>query len=144
MTTRIWLALAALPLSGAAPPPEPVTLALSLAGLRSTDGEVRVCISHDAKRFPGCKGAAGSRLVIVPAAEAASVAIADLAPGRYAVSVQHDENANHLLDRSALGLPTEGVGFSNNPRLTFGPPSFKASAVDVAAGATATIRIKYF
>lgn len=141
MTMRlIWLTPLLL---GAAPSPESVTLSVSLAGLRSTAGEVRVCVTHDARRFPGCKGTGGVQ-VIVPAAQADAISITGLAPGSYAVSVQHDENANHRLDRSPFGLPTEGVGFSRNPVLTFGPPSFKAAAVDVAAGSTTAIRMKYF
>lgn len=138
------LPLAALCLPGNALPLEPVTLSVTLAGLRSDRGEVRVCVTHDAKHFPGCKGADGSVLVVAPAGAAAAITVPGLAPGAWAVSVQHDENANHKLDRSGVGLPTEGVGFSRNPVLTFGPPSFKAAAIDVRSGATAEIRMKYF
>ncbi|HEY2111819.1 MAG TPA: DUF2141 domain-containing protein, partial [Dongiaceae bacterium] len=37
------------------------------------------------------------------------------APGAYAVALFHDENADGHLNTSALGIPTEGAGFSNNP-----------------------------
>lgn len=29
----------------------------------------------------------------------------------------HDENGNGTLDKTVLGIPKEGYGFSNNPRL---------------------------
>lgn len=41
----------------------------------------------------------------------------DLEPGRYGVLVMHDENGNGTLDKTVLGIPKEGYGFSNNPRL---------------------------
>jgi hypothetical protein len=44
------------------------------------------------------------------------------APGYYAVALFHDENDDHHLNTNALGIPTEGYGFSNNPTLYFGPP----------------------
>jgi uncharacterized protein (DUF2141 family) len=44
------------------------------------------------------------------------------APGTYAVAMFHDENNNGHLDENALGIPTEGYGFSNNPTLYLGPP----------------------
>jgi uncharacterized protein (DUF2141 family) len=39
------------------------------------------------------------------------------APGTYALVVMHDKNANGKAD-----FFTEGFGFSNNPKLSFGPP----------------------
>lgn len=47
-----------------------------------------------------------------------------LPPGRYAIKLFHDANANGELDSNALGLPTEGYGFSNNAG-RFGPPDFE-------------------
>ena len=43
---------------------------------------------------------------------------------RWAVSAHHDKNSNDKLDKSALGIPTEPYGFSNNPKRGFGPPKF--------------------
>ena len=59
----------------------------------------------------------------------------DVEPGRYAVQVIHDENANGTLDRNLLGVPKEGYGFSNNPESPFGPPDFDAAAIVVGAEA---------
>ena len=49
-------------------------------------------------------------------------------PGRYAVVLYHDENANEKFDKNFLGIPTEGFGVSNNPGFSFGPPSHEDSA----------------
>jgi len=55
-----------------------------------------------------------------------------LPSGRYALVVLHDENSNHKLDRNFLGIPREGFGFSNNPRVMLSPPGFDTSAFEVA------------
>jgi uncharacterized protein (DUF2141 family) len=57
-------------------------------------------------------------------------------PGRYAAVVIHDENSNMKLDRNFLGIPREGFGFSNNPRVIFSAPSFQAAEVPVACPST--------
>jgi uncharacterized protein (DUF2141 family) len=44
--------------------------------------------------------------------------------GTYSVNVFHDENSNKDIDKNFIGIPKEGYGFSNNPKL-FGPPSFE-------------------
>jgi len=44
--------------------------------------------------------------------------------GTYAVAVYHDANSNRHLDRTAIGLPAEGFGFSNNPHVFLGMPAW--------------------
>ncbi|HXZ85217.1 MAG TPA: DUF2141 domain-containing protein, partial [Myxococcota bacterium] len=71
-----------------------------------------------------------------PPASDASVAFADLAPGRYAVVIVDDANGNGNLDRNLLGIPTERYGFSNGVRPTLRPPTFDEAALPVGAGTT--------
>lgn len=56
----------------------------------------------------------------------ATISFPDLAYGKYAVSVFHDENDNGILDHNAFKFPAEPLGFSNNFHLSFlsGFPSF--------------------
>lgn len=68
----------------------------------------------------------------------------DVAPGRYAVQVIHDENANDTFDRNLIGLPKEGYGFSNNPHSPFGPPDFDAAAISIEdAAMRADVALRY-
>lgn len=65
-------------------------------------------------------------------------------PGVYAFALYHDENANGKIDRSGLGLPQEGWGFSNNPATLFGLPSFSSVRLSVPKpGLVARIHMKY-
>ena len=75
----------------------------------------------------------------------AQVVVRSIDPGVYAVQVFHDENDNRELDRNFLGLPAEGMGFSNDAPMRFGPPSFKDAAIEIDEGGAATrVRLRYF
>lgn len=41
----------------------------------------------------------------------------------YAIGLYHDKNANHRIDKGALGIPVEPYGLSNNPRIRFAAPT---------------------
>ena len=62
-----------------------------------------------------------------------------LASGKYAVSVIYDEDNNGRLNKGFLGIPTELVGFSNNARGTFGPPTFKETSFQLSEKKTIEI-----
>ncbi len=67
-----------------------------------------------------------------------------LPAGRYAIALQHDENGDGRLGRNALGIPTEGWGFSNDARPGLGPPSFASATFTHGAVPTRiTISIHY-
>jgi uncharacterized protein (DUF2141 family) len=44
--------------------------------------------------------------------------------GNYAVAVYHDVNSNKKLDKNVVGMPKEAYGFSNNARVSMGPPKY--------------------
>ena len=65
-------------------------------------------------------------------------------PGVYAVALYHDENANQSFDRSGIGLPAEGYGFTNNPATLAGLPAFSSVRLNAPrTGLTARIQMKY-
>jgi uncharacterized protein (DUF2141 family) len=65
--------------------------------------------------------------------------IAGLPEGSYGISVLHDENENHKLDRDLFGRPKEGIGFGNNPKIGFSTPTWKQSTVHVAGASIESI-----
>lgn len=65
-------------------------------------------------------------------------------PGVYAIALYHDENNNLRFDRTGLGLPSEGYGFSNNPTTLAGLPSFSSVRLNIPhSGLVTRIRMKY-
>ena len=66
-----------------------------------------------------------------------------VAPGRYALSLFHDENSNGKLDTLML-MPREGFGFSRDAPVRFGPPKFSAAEFTVSGAAQRqTVRMRY-
>jgi len=65
--------------------------------------------------------------------------------GLYAVQAWHDQNDNGHIDRDLLGIPTEGIGFSRNPPIRLGPPSFEDAAFAAEASwARTALKLRYF
>lgn len=54
-----------------------------------------------------------------------------LPQGVYAISIFHDVNENNELNTNFIGIPKEPYGFSNNPKITFGPPNFEQTSFDL-------------
>ena len=65
-------------------------------------------------------------------------------PGVYALALYHDENANQKFDRTGIGFPAEGYGFSNNPATLAGLPSFRSVRLNIPrTGLTTRVQMKY-
>lgn len=106
-------------------------LEVSVEGLRSAEGNVRVALHQraDAAEFPDGDGVAG---VFRPAEpDGVRVVFVDLPAGDYAVAAFHDADGDHELGTNIFGIPNEGYGFSNDARGFMGPPSFDAAAIAV-------------
>lgn len=119
----------------AASAPSPATAAeveVQIQGLRNARGLVRICLTRDPAHFPDCNGDPAAVSRSVPAGQAASIHLGTVAPGAYALSAIHDENGNGRLD-TFMAIPREGFGFSRNPRIHFGPPSFEEVRFPVGA-----------
>ena len=143
---RNTLAIAFL-LLAAAPPVRAAEVVLVLEGLESGSGEVQVDVFTEAHaaNFPYADRGVQSEIRVQASGlvePGASIALGDLAPGRYALFAMHDANGNGDLDRNLFGIPTEGYGFSNGATGTVGPPSFDAAAVSVPSAGPARIVIR--
>lgn len=139
-----WLALPAMliALTGTASESGQL-LSMGVEGLRSTKGNILICVTRQPRYFPDCSSDPDRRHFAVPARSEA-IALGAMAPGDYAIAIIHDENGNGKLDTFA-GIPREGVGFSRNPTIRFGAPSFQ-SARFVIGGAPVRqdVKVKYF
>ncbi|MEP9370592.1 DUF2141 domain-containing protein [Mesorhizobium sp. KR1-2] len=118
-----WLALMAGGLVLVPVGAQAESLNVTVTRVRSSEGVVRCGLfaSADGFRTPGRE------------AHAADAAIKDgqavcrftnVAPGAYALAVFHAEKNEAAIQYGVFGKPKQGVGFSNNPSITFGAPSF--------------------
>jgi uncharacterized protein (DUF2141 family) len=107
---------------------------VEISGLHSDKGQAVCALFTSAKDFPKNPQNAIARTQSAIAHGRAVCEFAAVGPGRYAVSVFHDENANGKLDTNFMGIPREGVGASNNAIGHFGPPKFDAAAFSYSGG----------
>ena len=128
----LWLLLPAFTIA-AQPVPEGVIHA-DVDGLRSGKGQVMCALYSSADGYPrdGNKAMAYSSSTILNGH--GECKFTGIRPGKYAVSVFHDENSNGKLDANFMGIPKEGVGASNNAKGHFGPPMFEDAAFQFPGG----------
>jgi uncharacterized protein (DUF2141 family) len=119
-------------------------LTLIISGLRSEDGVVCISLFNNETGFP-TDGTKAIRKSCVPITGTPLVASFDVPYGNYAVSLLHDENEDGRLNTGFLGIPREGIGFSNNPRIIAGTPSFTTTEFKFTQGSDdVQVNIKYF
>ena len=119
-------------------------LEVNVEELRSDNGLLHVCVTRDEAHFPDCEDDPSAVRETFRVADTRSVRFANLPSGDYAIAILHDENGNSRLDRFA-GIPREGIGFSRNPRFSFGPPRFSSARFRLSnRGDVQRIRMRYF
>ncbi len=102
------------------------TITVHIAGLKNLEGMVGVSLFNTQKGFPGKHEQAYTKQLKKITASTDKVVFENLPYGTYAVSVLHDENSNGKLDTTFLiGIPKEGIGVSNNPKIGRGAPQYK-------------------
>lgn len=117
------------------------TFTVAVSELRSTQGQLIVCLFANRERFPTCRQGDGvPRNVFRVTGQTMRVTVPLPRPGSYAVTVIHDEDMNGRLKQNFIGMPTEGVGVTGNPG---GIPRFAGSVVDLAAGSVVQVRVRY-
>ena len=116
-------------------------ITIKLTGLKSTRGKVLLALYDSAKGFPDDYNMAIEQAV-VKTIKGFSHTFKGLPAGNYAVALFHDKNSNEKLDTNFLGIPKEGFGFSNNPRVITGPPSFNKVNFVLKDGVHTTKNIK--
>ena len=134
---------------GSAPPPDRSAgeavngggpLVVSVTDVRSARGHVRIDVCtkteflHDCSFSAAAPAVVGVTRVVVPAVPA----------GVYAIQAYLDENDNGHVDRNAIGIPKEGVGFSNDAGFFLGPPSWRVARFEIGSdGGTVRLRLRY-
>jgi uncharacterized protein (DUF2141 family) len=108
-------------------------LRVLVSGIEKAEGEIACLLFQEEKGFPVQADHAFTR-VNYPAVEGMlTCTFPDVPPGRYAVSVIHDENGNAKVDTSMLGFAKEPWGVTNNVRPARRAPRFSEAAIWVSA-----------
>jgi uncharacterized protein (DUF2141 family) len=118
-------------------------LRLNLEGLE-TSGTIRVLVFDQADGFPSDSIKAVRSAVFVASESQMSFELEQLPEGTYAISIHCDSNSDMRLDRNKFGIPTEGIGVSNNSYRKFGPPRFSDAQILLQDDSEIDIQIKYY
>jgi uncharacterized protein (DUF2141 family) len=101
---------------------EECSLSVKIEGAKNNAGKMQIAVFKKThKGFPDDKFAFKTLAISVKEKIAS---FKSLPCGKYAIAVYHDENGNNKLDKTAIDIPKEGYGFSNNPDTSYGPPEY--------------------
>ncbi len=115
---------------------------IEIAGLRNTNGQVRLCLTRDHSSFPSCAGPNVVRAAVKASLAPARYTFRAVPVGTYAVAAFHDANDNGKLD-TMIGIPKEGFAFSRNPKVQVRAPHFIEASFDSNGRALTPLKLKY-
>lgn len=115
---------------------------IDISRLRNNNGHVLISLFKDGEGYPNDAGKAIRKAKVTIQNKTAWVVFTGLPAGKYAVAILHDENDDQQMNKTGLGLPKEGYGFSNNVMGAFGPPSFGRAGFAYAGKALIQVAIR--
>ncbi len=121
------------------------SITVHITDINKPDGMLGVSLYNAKKGFPGKhEHAFANELKKITSTED-KVVFKNIPYGTYAVSIIHDANSNGKLDTNFFGIPKEGVGVSNNPKIGMGGPKYKDSEFTLdTKQLDLTIPMRYF
>jgi len=118
------------------------TLTVTVPNINPLKGEIQVSVYDTDKSF--LKENEEYRIYRFKVEEnKGSFAINDLPEKEYALIIYHDVNNNKEMDKSIIGMPKEGYGFSKNFKPALSRPDFKDCSIILNKDVETKIRLMY-
>lgn len=120
-------------------------LTVAIKGIKNQKGQVCLRIYDSENGFPLGKSNKHKSQCIKIYGNSLKQKFIGLKKGTYAVAVIDDQNENNKLDRDFFGIPEEGFGISNNPKVSIktGIPKFKIASFSLQKNQKIDIEMKY-
>ncbi len=115
---------------------------INITNLRNDKGHILISLFKEGEGFPDKVEKAFRKERVSISNKKAIIQFSSVPAGNYAIAILHDENDDAKMNKTWLGLPKEGYGFSNNVMGALGPPSFSKASFTHAAGRFTAIDIK--
>lgn len=144
IVTLLFCCAATLPAQDTAndkSPGGPYTLNIHVTGFRNDTGYAGTLIFCSPKGWPEVNGDACRHNSVPIVNREATLTFTGFNAGTYAVVVIHDENKNKKMDRNFLGIPKEGFGFSNNPKVGLSAPAYEKATFTMDGDKTIEIKL---
>lgn len=100
-----------------------VRLNVRVAGIDKARGNITITVYPDESDRFLAKGGKLARQRVPTVLPATTACFVLPAAGNYAIAVYHDANDDRDFNRTFVGMPDEGFGFSQNPKTRLGLPS---------------------
>lgn len=126
-----------------APTPKTATITIKVTGFRNEKGKAGFALYNSKAGFDKDQGFREG--IVSISNRTATITFRDVPIGAYGAAAFHDENNNGKLDENMAGIPTEGVGLSNNPKMSItNIPTFDKIKFNVGEGEqTVEFKIQY-
>jgi len=145
LVTPIQQSEAETPAASQCRPGQSGCITVYIRELKKPEGKLGVLLYSSKKGFPDKPDLAVAKRIKTISSTAHEVTFENVPYGTYAVSVLHDENGNGKMDKTFIGIPKEGFGVSNNPKIKTGPPSFSEALFTLdRKQAEVNVTMKYF
>lgn len=116
-------------------------LVVTVTGLKPLKGDLYISL-HNRPEYFQIADSAFMKIKISVDAEKETVHFNNVPEGRYAIALYHDENEDGTMETNEMGVPREGYGFSNNPKVP-GRPKFEQAAFDLGRNDTIEVKMIY-
>ena len=116
-------------------------LKVNVTDIAEIEGTARIAVFTDADHFKEKVSPVDSAVIEIKTHVVSH--IFKLNGGIYAIAVYQDNNNDGQLNTRALGIPTEGVGFSNLHEKKIRPPDFQETSFILQSDTTIQIPIFY-
>lgn len=116
------------------------SVTIRVTNIRNARGRVHIDLCRQSEFLKNCPISAEAPAMVGTTV----VTIGNVPPGIYAAQAFQDENSNGRVDRALFGIPKEGVGFSNDAPINFGPPKWKDAMFGLQSDTAITLKMRYF
>lgn len=106
------------------------TVMFEIEGIKNDAGKIYLSLFKGEENYQSKKAEAWQ--IVKPESGSKTVIFNDLAAGEYVIQYFHDENDNSKLEKNLFGSPTEGYGFSNDAKPSYGPASYEEMKIVVS------------
>jgi len=118
---------------------------VSVTGIKSKKGQILLAVFRDEKSFREEKPIAKHRFPKTALSHGALNLSVDLPQGVYGLALVDDENGNGKLDKNLIGIPKEGVAFSNFYLSGMSKPKFSDFKVEhKSTNSHVECKVRYF
>ncbi len=117
-------------------------ISVKVDDLKSRTGRIVVNLCKDSEDF--LNKSFRQEIITIPASGDVVALFQNVPSGTYAIRIFQDENSSGKLEYNLIGIPKEGVGFSKNPAMQFGPPSFADASFVLDKSRNETIKVRKF